>query len=238
MENKGAYNKKINKDVPNKCFGESDTAKNNYKIMYNKKDLQINANNTLIIIDWDDTLYPTTWVMSNKIDLTDPKSRYKYLKHFEQLDLLLSATLKHMTTLGEVIIVTNAMPEWVGLSVSVLPKTKKILEGIDVISARLNYQNNTKMADWKKLTFEELIIRRSKKHKYANIISLGDAEFEYNALINLYKLNTIPHKYLKSIRFAKSPDYDILLEQIQMIRKNIKQICTMTRQMDMIFEIQ
>src|SRR2546423_12365702 len=66
---------------------------------YNQKDLKIDPGNTLIIIDWDDTLYPTSWSVDNSIDLTDPKSRYKYIKHFELLDDYLSATLEHMSCL-------------------------------------------------------------------------------------------------------------------------------------------
>src|SRR5438132_10051267 len=83
------------------------------KKIFNKEDLLINSENTLIIIDWDDTLYPTTWIVENNIDLTDPKSRYKYIKYFENLDNQLSEALGHMMTLGEVLIITNAMLEWI-----------------------------------------------------------------------------------------------------------------------------
>jgi hypothetical protein len=206
------------------------------KIMYNKKDLHISSENTLIIIDWDDTLYPTSWTMENGIDLTDPRSRAKYMSYFEKLDENLSSALSHMTTLGEVIIITNAMPEWVELSVSVLPKTKKCLKKIEVISARLRYQNKTKMNDWKKYTFQEEIIARSQNKKYHNIMSLGDAEFEHNALVNLYKLNTLAHKYLKSIKFIKSTEYSTLLDQIIMIRLHIAKLCKAPRHIDMKFE--
>jgi hypothetical protein len=206
------------------------------KVMYNKKDLHISSENTLIIIDWDDTLYPTSWTMENGIDLTDPRSRTTYMAQFEKLDDNLSSALSHMTTLGEVIIITNAMPEWIELSVSVLPKTKKCLKKIEVISARLRYQNKTKMNDWKKYTFQEEIIFRSQNKKYHNIMSLGDAEFEHNALINLYKLNTLAHKYLKSIKFIKSTEYSTLLDQIIMIRLHIEHLCKAPRHIDMKFE--
>ena len=206
------------------------------KVMYNKKDLHISSDNTLIIIDWDDTLYPTSWTMENGIDLTDPKSRTTYMSHFEKLDENLSSTLSHMITLGEVIIITNAMPEWIELSASVLPKTKKCLKKIEVISARLRYQNKTKMTDWKKYTFQEEIIARSQNKKYHNIMSLGDAEFEHNALVNLYKLNILAHKYLKSIKFIKSTEYSTLLDQIIMIRIHIESLCKAPRHIDIKFE--
>ncbi|VBB17784.1 hypothetical protein YASMINEVIRUS_247 [Yasminevirus sp. GU-2018] len=205
---------------------------------YNKKDLHIDHRNTMIIIDWDDTLYPTSWTMENGIDLTDPKSRYRYLKHFENLDDHLSSALEHMITLGDVVIITNAMPEWVELSMSVLPKTKRCIRFIDIISARERYQNKAKMSEWKKYTFVEEMVRRSQAKRYTNILSLGDAEFEYNALVNLYRLKAIPHKYLKAIKFLKTTDYEILLEQLRMIRSNIREICGMTRHMDLTFDTQ
>ena len=206
------------------------------KVIYNKKDLRIDSENTLIIIDWDDTLYPTTWTIENGIDLTDPRSRSKYMTYFENLDDQMSSTLSHILTLGKVVIITNAMLEWIELCVSVLPQTKKCLKYIDVISARQRYQNKTKMVDWKKYTFLEEITKRSKTQKYQNIMSLGDADFEHNALINLYKYDATPHKYLKSIKFIKSTEYATLLEQLVMIRQNIAKLCKAPRHIDMKFD--
>jgi hypothetical protein len=178
--------------------------------------------------------------MIHDIDLTNPQSRYKYIDQFERLDNYLSSALLHMTKLGDVVIITNALPAWIELSVSVLPKTKKCLSYINVISARLRYQNNTidnKMTNWKKQTFVDEIINRHKTQKrhYTNILSLGDAEFEHNALINLYNFELLPHKYLKSIKFIKSSDYMIVLEQIEMMHTHIEQICKMTRHIDLTF---
>jgi len=207
-------------------------------VKYNTKSLSIKKSSTLIIADWDDTLYPTSWITENNVDLTNPKSRYKYIKYFDCLDVYLSALLDYMMTLGEVMIITNAMLEWIELSVSILPKTKKSIEKIDVVSARQKYGNQTTMANWKKHTFFDEVSRKlsSRKQRYNNIISMGDAEFEHNALVNLYNKEILPHKYLKSIKFIKSSNYNTLLEQIKMIKQNISQICHMQRQIDLTFD--
>ena len=39
--------------------------------IYNKSSLSVDKAKTLIIVDWDDTLYPTSWVVNNKIDLAN-----------------------------------------------------------------------------------------------------------------------------------------------------------------------
>ena len=122
-------------------------------LLYNIQELNINKLNTIIIIDWDDTLYPTSWVMNSNIELTEPKSRYKYIPYFTELDKYITHTLKKILQCGDVIIITNAMPEWVELSVSVLPKTKVLLQNIEIVSARKKYQETHKVIEWKKLTF-------------------------------------------------------------------------------------
>ena len=205
---------------------------------YNKKELSTDPEHTLIIIDWDDTLFPTSWTVQNNIDLTDPRSRYKYIKYFENLDRYLSNMLEHITKLGDVLIITNAVLQWIELSSSVLPKTKKILSSVDIVSARDRQKNNYKMNDWKKYTFMEEILKRISNKKYYNILSLGDAEFEHNALVNLYHFHHIPFKYLKSIKFIKSTEYDITVEQIKMIKKYIGNIIHMKRHIDLTFDTQ
>lgn len=203
---------------------------------YNKASLCVDNNNTLIIVDWDDTLYPTSWTMGNQIDLTSPTTKIKYMKYFRTLDDSLSSTLKHLKSHGEVMIVTNAMLEWVQLSLSVLPRTKEILSKIDVVSARARYQDKHKMSEWKKHTFLDEINKRTKIKNYTNILSLGDAEYEHKALVNLYQINTVPHKYLKSIKFVKSTEISVLLEQLDLIKSTIKEICKSPRHLDLKFE--
>ncbi len=210
-------------------------SKSNNNPTYNTKDLHINNTNTIFILDWDDTLYPTSWSVDNEIDLTDPKSRTKYIAHFRELDKYLSSTLREMLRLGHVLIITNAMPEWVVLSSSVLPKTKECLKNISVISARERYQGKTDSANWKKMTFKEELDKRINTYKYTNILSLGDADYEYVALIDLYNWKKLPHKYLKSIKFIKSPDHNVLIEQIKTIKQHIPQICKSTRHHDLVF---
>jgi hypothetical protein len=205
------------------------------RIIYNKKDLPITRDHTLIIIDWDDTLYPTTWLNQNHIDLTNPRHRYNHIKQFDVLDKYLSILLNHLRGLGEIIIITNAMPEWIELSGSVLPMTKKCIQQIQVVSARARYHEQCEMAMWKTRTFVD-VIRAKQSIRYNNIVSLGDAVFEYNALVGLYGLtDMLPHKYLKSVRFIKSADFDTVIQQLKSMRANMSNICKMTQHCDLVF---
>ena len=40
----------------------------------------------IFIIDWDDTLFPTTWVNTNKINMSDVNSVKDYKLYFLELD--------------------------------------------------------------------------------------------------------------------------------------------------------
>ena len=128
------------------------------------------------------------------------------------------------------------MPEWIELSVSVLPNTKQLLKNIEVVSARKKYQATHKVIEWKKLTFLDILSYRLVNKQYNNIISLGDAEYEHMALINLYDWHYISHKYLKSVKFMKSVDYYDVIEQLRTIGHNISYICNKKQHMDLMFD--
>uniref|UniRef100_A0A6C0BF89 FCP1 homology domain-containing protein n=1 Tax=viral metagenome TaxID=1070528 RepID=A0A6C0BF89_9ZZZZ len=188
-------------------------------------------NKTLIILDWDDTLFPTSWTTKNDIKLSNHKNRYKYIDKFDELDKLLSDTLIISNKCGKTIIVTNALNSWIEISSSVLPLTKNIMKSMDIISARERYQEYSDINEWKKRTFEDEV-----SSSYNNIISMGDADYEYNALVNLYdslKVNK-SKKYLKTIKFIKTNNYDTHMAQLSVIKNNVKNICSLTKHIDLI----
>jgi hypothetical protein len=113
--------------------------------------------------------------------------------YFQQVDIELERLLKLLLKCGHVAIITNAVLNWITISSKILPRTSKILANgdgefdIEVISARNLYEKQTKEPmDWKKLAFKK-ILKNNKFKKLNNIISIGDAEFEDKALINLYE---------------------------------------------------
>jgi hypothetical protein len=183
---------------------------------------------TLIILDWDDTLFPTTWITSNEINLKNNIDTDKFKGYFLQVDIDLYNLLTRLQQCGTVIIVTNALLPWIKLSSTILPKTSKILNQIKIISARGDYQSrSTNPMDWKKLAFESIVQEMGKKIN--NIISVGDAEYEYNALISLFDSNSKSYKLLKSVKFIKYPTKEVLIDQIRVLeRASVKIVTTKT----------
>ena len=75
----------------------------------------MNEQNTLIIFDWDDTLFPTYWLVSTGINMRSIDDIRKYLVYFKELDTIVSKLLYEALRLGKVIIVTNASIDWIHL---------------------------------------------------------------------------------------------------------------------------
>jgi hypothetical protein len=195
--------------------------------------MTINKSNSLVILDWDNTLFPSTWVTKNNINLNDIEIRNRYLDFFSELDDQIYKLLQQISEYSKVIIITNALPIWVKISSSVLPKTQYLLRRIKVISARKNFQKITTDAyEWKKLAFQEEVEKELNLSNTQNIISIGDAAYEYKALLNLYDKKRL----LKSMKFLEEPTHRILQDQIEVLNDNILQIIKHPKHLDLIFK--
>ena len=193
-------------------------------------------NDTLIIVDWDDTLFPTSWSVKNNINLNDMEVRNRYLVYFSELDRILYKLLNKLLDYGDVSIVTNALPKWITISSDVLPNTKYLLKRIKIISARQLYQpTHPQMMDWKKEVFKSEISAEVVKKEYLNIISIGDAEYEYNALIELNKTNT-NKKILKAVKLMGTPTHETLLDQLEVLTKAAPNLCLSNYHLDLQFK--
>jgi hypothetical protein len=195
---------------------------------------------TLIIFDWDDTLFPTTWIVRNNINLSEEETKNKFIVYFSKLDMLLYKIFSECMKYGTIFIVTNASFRWVETSSEILPNTKKLLNKyIKVISARDRYQEEfpTEVSMWKKLSFQDLVSKYFNKFPFQQIISIGDADHEFYALIDLYNESSITkHRLLKTIRLIREPQFDFLIDQLEVLNKSIHKILKNKNHMDLTFK--
>lgn len=217
----------------------------------------------IFIIDWDDTLFPTSWINKNSIDVSKLNKIQEYRVYFLELDKTISALLESLNKVGDVWIVTNASINWIKSCLSGLEQTRKTIinNNIRIVSARDSYSlESSSPTEWKILTFQDIlediinkIIGKIKPNTYINIISIGDAMYEYIALINLDNfiksyisgsgsgsgsgsetgtngtstksspLNTTNKQFkylLKNIKFIEKPDFDQVIDQMNVLHKN------------------
>jgi len=192
--------------------------------------------NNYAFIDWDDTLFPTSWTVNNTIDIKNKNS----ILLFKSLDDTLCQFLLKLQKFCIIVIITNALTSWVNLTLTVLPSTNIIMKNIKIISARELYQNKYTMIDWKKHTFKyilhNMLVKAAiPKSHYVNIISIGDAEYEYNALIDLNNWAPERRKTLKAIKLITNPSLDILLDELRILYKAAPFISNSRKYMDLKF---
>ena len=190
--------------------------------------LNINSETTLIILDWDDTLFPTTWVNKNNIEIMNKQyTELIYNKFFKNLDILLEKLFRMLIKCGNVMIITNALLNWIDISSKIIPLTSDFIQRsnfVKIISARGEFSNhNSDPNEWKRLAFKKHLNKLNKNIN--NIISVGDAEYEYNALVNLYSDDVSTFRLLKSVKFIRNPNIHQLYEQIQILYESISKIC-------------
>ena len=256
----------ISDTINNKCDKQNVFKSNNNNfqdVKYQK------TKKNLIIIDWDDTIFPTSWILKNKINIITKNylNDNNIMKILCKIDLVLCKLLELMITLGKVIIITNATTSWIKQSCSILVKSNEIIKkNIEIVSANDNYSKKypSKISLWKKKEFyyqvlkylnnnDNLFMSNINKNTFGNlskinnelyinknhiekhsIISIGDSNYEYNALINLYdNINNIVN--LKTVKFKQEISIDNFIEQIIILRENIEFICEINNHADLVF---
>ena len=113
-----------------------------------------------MIFDWDDTLFPSSWVAERKLRLDggplDADTRAS-LRALEAASLaLLSAALE---SVDRVIVITNAERGWVELSASrFVPGLLPYLSRITIVSARSDYESRypDDPLSWKMAAFTDM----------------------------------------------------------------------------------
>ena len=104
----------------------------------------------VIIYDWDDTLFPTSWIMRQGIKISELADVNKYIVYFHELDDVVYELLKASILLGDVYIITNANIQWIKLSKRLLRKSSQLIDKyVNIISARDNYKEMYDMDEWK-----------------------------------------------------------------------------------------
>mmetsp|Transcript_83409 Transcript_83409/g.221001 ORF Transcript_83409/g.221001 Transcript_83409/m.221001 type:complete len:290 (-) Transcript_83409:66-935(-) len=174
---------------------------------------------TLTIFDWDDTLFPTTWLREQGLLGEQAAVTPAHDARLEALARLVAATLEAAKTRGGVAIVTNAEQGWVEMSCEeAMPSLQPHLAGVRVISASSRHKRRCPSAPtaWKCLAFAELVAEfygssgQSDATPRRNIISVGDSEHEMKAL---KRVATTTACLAKCLKFCPRPSLEQLAGQ-------------------------
>lgn len=201
---------------------------------------------TIIIFDWDDTLCPSTTCMRRHgLSVLGSPPEGDLAVQLQQLTLEAKSLLEQATQLAEkVVIVTNAEEGWVDLACKAwLPALQPMLQHCEVVSARSNWepQGVTSPAGWKARAFEDVIDRfysRYQHQSWKNIISVGDAPHEHEALnrvVGWVQCGRGKKCRSKSVKLVLHPTIDQLACELQMLREGLKEIVLHDDDLDLHF---
>uniref|UniRef100_A0A7S4GQE3 Uncharacterized protein n=1 Tax=Oxyrrhis marina TaxID=2969 RepID=A0A7S4GQE3_OXYMA len=164
---------------------------------------------TVFFLDWDDTLFPTSVFRERGLlhEKSLPEELAPVLKgHAKKVEELLAA----LQELGQVIIVTGSGGDWVAhtakrfLGITTLPPS---------VSARTQYGHlGEDPLVWKEAAFRDALASLGTPTGWKNVISIGDAEVERQALCRVcaYQPTVIP----KAMKLMDNPSLDTLTKQL------------------------
>jgi hypothetical protein len=188
---------------------------------------------SLQIWDWDDTLFPSTWINGQGLRLEDegcasPQQQVlldRLAKDVEQ-------TLRLALETGDVVIVTNAELGWVDQSCrKFFPSMHHIVETLKVVSARTTYEEIGifNPLQWKINAFEAEMCDFVPHAAWtthgvpmANLMSCGDSIHEREALMRASDTLCTEQRRVKSIKLPERPDLNSLHKTHDLLRKNLK----------------
>lgn len=191
-------------------FRMSFLSKLSYEKVWVPKPERPRQHSTLIVLDWDDTLLCTSFLLSQNLSSRMVTQRLQCIAT-AACELLVLAK-----SLGETVIITNAAGSWVEKSAKeYLPSVLPFLADLEVISARQRYEVHfpDQVARWKAETFLEVQKRRSPE-SITNFISIGDSSFERDAALGIGKL--FPQAVIKIIKFKEDPTPEELAQELRL----------------------
>ena len=179
-----------------------------------------NIYNSLIIFDWDDTLFPTSFFAKNGYFSENTFLAEKEDKFFQRINKLEKAVIDLLNlalSKGDVYIITNAQSGWVEYSSNIFyPNLHKIMDKIKIISARGEWEDifPNDIKQWKMKSFSNL--RNNFDDKLVtNIICLGDSMLEIEA--GRFLANCFKEAFIKTVKFKEAPKPDELNKQLILV---------------------
>ena len=197
------------------------------------------SESTVFIFDWDDTLLPSTWLRKRGIGVNYDGCTGVTAEMMEACAVLephVKALLTSAKEYGQVFIVTNATRGWLQISaMTFMPSVAALIPSFTVISAAdlydVYYDNPT---IWKKLAFQNEVLTLAFPTQPAKrtVISIGDGEYEREALKHI-AADAVPGSMLaKSVKFMDSPTPDMLERQLASTLREMDMIATVPESFD------
>jgi len=198
------------------------------------------APSALVLLDWDDTLFPNTFLAQEQYTVEDmnPLGYAEQTQLDELQDLVIQFLLCCIAFDRECIIITNGEDQWVQRTCHrFMPRVLPYIHNIKVISARALFEAKYPdcPANWKIACFAEqlaAVYTGVEKTCTRNILSFGDSMYERQALQIV--TSTMTNTTTKSIKFVDSPSLKDLICQMKIVSGYMTHLCQHEESLDLV----
>ena len=203
------------------------------------------SDSTVTVLDWDDTLMPSTWLKEQGLTSTALADKFGITKEMvdacEEVAPHVERVIKKAQEYGKVFIITNGVHGWVEKSCEIfMPSIRNLVLSLPIISAADLYRYFSKdPISWKRMTFRrDLLDRAFGGMPRANrvVISIGDGYAEQEAARNLMAIGSYSQVGLLSVRCLKiveSSSPAILIRQLEEICQILPNLATQSGDFDL-----
>jgi len=206
----------------------------------------LSREDTIFLIDWDDTLLASSWLAAQGLRLDSVEIPHDVVLQLQALEKSITKLLtRAINSSCRVWIVTNAEHGWVELSaMKFLPSVSKLLHKVEIMSARSTFQNQfqNKPDMWKvnaySHIFQQTFHRKLESgfNGLFNVLSLGDSNFERNAVLHLS--SSVKGVLAKSVKFVERPSMQQLMRQLEIVYENLDQVVSSPETIDLMLTIE
>lgn len=182
---------------------------------------------TLILLDWDDTINPSSLVTSLGFRIDEDSQLPATLqRELEALEEIAIDMLETCSAHGHVVIVTNAETGWVELSGKrFVPRVLECLQRLQlpIISARSTYESRYpgSPADWKTAAFIEQVAHAAEITPSVGVMSIGDSLHEREAAHQVgTRFADGDVSSVKTVKMVERPTVEQLRRQLSLISTN------------------
>jgi hypothetical protein len=188
----------------------------------------------VIIFDWDDTLFPTSFLANLGLHIEGPDAPADIQAKLNILSECILLTINRAKQFGRVVIVTNAETGWVELTASkFFPLVASDIHQIPILSARSTFepQGFIKPLEWKEQAFSFVLdSHMAQVDSFKGCMwSIGDSIHERDAVIRVCEAAGLP---FKSVKLMDRPDLNVLYRQHMLVQKNMFDMTTNSDSLD------
>ena len=196
------------------------------------------APSTVIVLDWDDTLFPNSHLTRRNYPLEEGSfvlTQHDHLMLMKLVDHIAAFLASCIEANRACIIITNGEAGWVEASCArFMPSLLPLLSNIQIVSARTAFEATYPVDEWKVACFTSELakIMGHKSHAQQHIISIGDSHYERVAL-QAFSCK-MPLAKTKSVKFVHVPSMEDLIRQVKLIQTYLGHLCTHPGHLDLI----